>query len=183
MLALYPIHQEPYKPPSYLVKFANGSVMSYGEAMSPKVKTKSGSHEIDLQGFLNMRIANRKSGNSDKSGNDLEYQRDHGGVGAYLFQAVPISPTRAIALIGYRCGNSTISSDVLQDLVFVSIKDVPKITRIRSIPPPGEWGVSQSKPRLFWSKKQLLLRRNGGFDVINMAGQVIGEYKPKMKGE
>ena len=183
MLALNPIHQEPYKPPFYSVKFANGSIMSYGEAMSPKVKTKSGTHEIDLQGFLNKRIANRKSGDPDKSGNDLEYQRNHGGVGAYLFQVVPISPARAIALIGYRCGNSTISTDVLHDLVFVSVTDVPKITRIRSIPSPGEWGVSQSKPRLFWSKKQLLLRRSGGFDVINLEGQVIGEYRPKNQGE
>ncbi|MEI8281760.1 MAG: hypothetical protein WCG75_05090 [Armatimonadota bacterium] len=175
--------QEPYKAPVYKIQFANGSVLEYGEQTLASIRTKKGSVALDLYGFMEKRIAQRKPGDPDKTANDMAYQKSYGGLAAYLFQAVRCSPNRAIAIIGYQCGNSTIPTDVVQDLVFISADHAPTITRIRSIPLPPEWGVSLSKPRLFWSKKQLFLRRLGGFDILDMEGNKTGEFKPSLMGD
>jgi hypothetical protein len=184
MLMILPIFSlvQDYKPAVYTVNFPRHVSLTYGERLVATVKNKTGTHKLDLSGFLSKRIASWTPGNPDKSANQLVYTRDRGVIGVYLNQAIAISPDRALGVIGYSNG-STIPSDTVHDLVFISVTGKPSIEFIRSIPLPSDWGNNVKKPRLFWSQKQLLLRRGQGFDIIDAKGNKTGDLPQTAGGE
>lgn len=181
MLALNPIHQGPYKPPFYSVKFANGNILEYGEQAPAVIKKKSGTVTLDLKGFLDKRIAGRIKGDTDKTANNLEYQLGRHWVGVRLFQAVSVSKDEAIGIIGYPIGDKG-GADQAHDLVSISVRNTPDIRLIRTLPIPYD-GIGSNKHRLFWSKHQLLLREQKGFDIIDATGRKTGELSNPVQGQ
>ncbi len=181
ILPLFAFIQD-YKPAVYTVSFPHHVSLTYGESKAATVKNKTGTHKLDLSGFLDKRIASWVPGNPDKSANQLLYTRDRGVIGVYLNQAIAISPERALGVIGYSNGSS-IPTDTVHDLVFISVKGEPSIEFIRSIELPGDLGNSVKKPRLFWSQKQLILRQFKGFDILDSNGIKTADLPNTVRGE
>ncbi|MEI8281759.1 MAG: hypothetical protein WCG75_05085 [Armatimonadota bacterium] len=145
------------------------------------MRSKSGVVQIDLRGFLVSRMATLVPGNPDKTVNNLVAEDKRGGVGTYLYQAIPNHRSGALAIIAHNYASSSVPGDMVHDLVTISAEKTPKISFIRTIAMANDEPSSQAKYRLFSSKNQLLLRNRSGFEVIDNLGQKVADL-PQQHG-
>ena len=168
--------------PVRTARFSNGSVLKYGYLQPATIESRSGKFTLDVNGFLAKRISDLIPGNPDKSANNLAFEQKRGGVGPYLYQAVPVSQSSAIGIIGYSWISSSTPGDGIHDLVLLDFEKTPKIELIRNIPLATGTSGPTTSFRLFKSKNDILLRQRNGFEIIDKKGQKTGELRSEREG-
>ena len=171
-----------HKSDVHSVRFANGSVLRYGEGISTTISSKSGINTLDLRGYLLQRIASYVPGNPDKTANNLKAEEERGGVGTYLYQAIPGTKNMAIGIIAFTHASSSVPSDHMHELVSISATQPPKISLVRTLTMAYSAPGPLARYRLFQSQNQLLLRTQSGFEIVDSHGLKVGELPQKNGG-